>query len=103
MAVRRPAMIAVMTTLPEASANERCSWASRARNSSGVRSAASIASITACAAAVDLQAQERRHAALRGGDDDGSGCRSRAGAGADESHHLEHPQRLTHAGAAAAE
>ena len=55
------------------------------------------------AAGGHLQAQQRRHAALRGGDDDGAGCRSRAGPGADESHHLEDAQRLAHAGAADAE
>ena len=51
----------------------------------------------------DLQPQQRRHAAPRGGDDDRAGCRTRAGAGADESHHLEHAQRLAHARAPDAE
>ena len=136
MAVRRPAIIAAMTTLPDASANARCSWASRARNSAGVRSAASIASSTRVgivggAAGVGGErlddgatraragCSRRRRAGKplaatcsrssadmppRGrGDDDGAGCRTRAGAGADESHHLEHPQRLTDARAADAE
>ena len=133
--MRRPAIMAAITTLPDASANARCSWASRTRNSAGVRSAASIASSTACAASVerslvvgerlddcglehqpglhdvverkaaggDLQPQEGGHSALRGGDDDGAGCRSRAGTGADQSHHLEHAQRLAHARASDAE
>ena len=51
----------------------------------------------------DLQPQQRRHAALGRRDDDRAGCRARAGAGADESHHLEHAQRLADAGAADAE
>ena len=49
-------------TLPDASASARCSCASRARNSAGVRSAASIASSTRAASAVERagSARERR-------------------------------------------
>ena len=50
-----------------------------------------------------LQPQERRQSAARRRDDDGAGRRPRAGAGADEAHHLEHAQRFTDARAADAE
>src|SRR5690606_33220335 len=45
------------------------------------------------------QPEERGHPSGRGRDDDGAGLRTRACRGADETHHLEHTERLTDAGA----
>ena len=51
----------------------------------------------------DLQAEQRAHGAVRGGDDDGAGARAGSGLGADEAHRLEHAHGLAHAGASDAE